>query len=83
MIPHNETHRFLEWGPADKSFDAWICFFEDKQIPHEVAYNHKNGDVTIYKHMMYTDMGTGKITLCCIEHADEFDIDWYGEGDGA
>lgn len=81
-IPHNEAHRFLEWGPNDSVFECWLSHFDKKTVPYEVAYNPKTGEVTLYKHMTFTNMATGQITKCCVDYADPYDIDWYGEADG-
>jgi hypothetical protein len=78
MIKHDEKHRFLDWGPMDGAFEAWQQHLDDKGVPYEVAINTETGHATIYKHMMYTDMGTGMITPCCIEN-DPFALEG---GDG-
>lgn len=49
-IPHDERHRFLDWGPRDEVFKSWCDNFDEKDIHYEIG---GGGDKwTIYKHML-------------------------------
>jgi hypothetical protein len=63
-IPHDERHRFLEFGLRDAVFFNWVAWFDEKKVPYEVAGSADNW--TIYKHMWYVaDPNTGRIARCC------------------
>jgi hypothetical protein len=63
-IPHDDRHRFLDFGPRDDVFYCWVAWFEQKGIPYEVAGSADNW--TIYKHMWYVvDTSTGRTCRCC------------------
>ena len=50
-IPHDERHRFLDWGPLDLLFKSWCDMFDKQGVEYEVGWG---GDSwTIYKHMCY------------------------------
>lgn len=69
-IPHDEKHRFLVWGPEDHAFRGWIDFFNSKGVHFEVGY--RDGEYTIYKHMLYTSLATGAIHPCCTEVDEDY-----------
>lgn len=62
-IPHDEAHRFLDWGLRDTAFYAWKDYFDSKGIPYEVGGGRDSW--TLYKHQLHTDMTTRKVTRCC------------------
>lgn len=62
-IPHDERHRFLDFGPRDDIFYHWIAWFERKGIAYEIGGSANNW--TIYKHWHATDPDTGKTGRCC------------------
>lgn len=68
VIPHDEEHRFLRWGPRDEVFNSWCQFFKDKGIEFEVggAVN----DWNIYKHQRFTKINERKSTPCCPREED-------------
>jgi len=73
-IPHDEKHRFLQFGLRDAVFNAWCRYFDSKGIEYEVGGARDSW--TIYKHMLYTNMsaadkGDRKISPCCLQEEDE------------
>jgi len=63
-IPHDDRHRFLDFGPRDEVFYKWITWFELREVPYEIAGSADNW--TIYKHMWFVaDANTGRICRCC------------------
>jgi len=63
-IPHDERHRFLNFGPRDDIFYKWVAWFELKGVPYEIAGSADNW--TIYKHMYFVvDTATERVSRCC------------------
>ena len=66
--PHDENHRFLQWGPRDEVFSLWCNYFIAKGIKFEVGGGEDNW--TIYKHMRYCRVMETPISRCCPEVSD-------------
>ncbi len=49
-IPHDDRHRFLDWGPRDEVFKAWTDYFDKIAVAYEVGGGKDRW--TIYKHML-------------------------------
>lgn len=62
-IPHDEHHRFLEWGPIDEIFDSWCSDFDEKGIQYEIGGAGENW--TIYIHQTRVRVDCPGCTLCC------------------
>lgn len=62
-IPHDETHRFLDWGLRDEIFNSWREDFNSKGIAYEIGGGRDSW--TIYKHLLYTNMDSKQISRCC------------------
>jgi len=64
-IPHDEAHRFLQWGPMDAVFNAWCRYFDSKGIKYDIGGGQDRW--TIYKHMAHTEVALVRRTGCCKE----------------
>lgn len=63
-IPHDENHRFLDWGPRDHVFKAWCDYFDAAGVSYEVGGGSNSW--TIYKHMLRATVdGYGRYSRCC------------------
>lgn len=62
-IPHDEKHRFLQWGMRDELFDSWCSYFDSRNVAYEIGGGRDSW--TLYKHMLHTRLDTRKITRCC------------------
>lgn len=63
-IPHDEAHRFLQWGSIDQVFNAWCKYFDEKGIDYDVGGSWNRW--TIYKHMTHTTLDEAVVTKCCV-----------------
>jgi hypothetical protein len=65
-IPHDEAHRFLDWGPQDAVFESWITWLTVKGIPFEIGGGADKW--TIYKHQLFVEKVDRRGGRCCIQY---------------
>jgi hypothetical protein len=64
-IPHDERHRFLDWGPRDDVFKGWTDYLDELGVPYEVGGGKDKW--TIYKHMLKVqdELDHRRYRRCC------------------
>lgn len=64
-IPHDERHRFLDWGSRDGDFVSWCEHFDMKGIPYEIGGGKDKW--TIYKHQLKVrdELDHKRYRRCC------------------